>query len=241
MKTPVSAPAELIVALDVPTRTDALQALRQLPASVRFVKVGLELFVAEGPRVLKDVAASNRHCFLDLKFHDIPRTVANAVRTAAQHHVFMLTVHAHGGATMLRAAAEAAAECGTAAPRIVAVTTLTSLNQDDLAQIGVTRPIAAHTLALGQLAIASGCDGLVCSPLEVAFFRRDLGVAPLIVTPGVRPAGAARGDQKRVATPAEAVRAGSSFLVVGRPILDAPDPAAAAESVLQDMRSAQIS
>jgi orotidine-5'-phosphate decarboxylase len=229
---------ELIVALDLPTRAAAQRALQQLPASVRHVKIGLELFIGEGPAVLSDAAATGRRCFLDLKLHDIPRTVAHAVRSAAAHNVFMLTVHAKGGEAMLKAAAEAAAACGAARPRVIAVTTLTSLNQDDLTQLGITRPLAEHTLALGKLAIASGCDGLVCSPLELAMFRRELGPAPLLVAPGIRPSGAATGDQKRVASPADAVRAGASFLVVGRPILEAQDPSAAAESVLQEMQAA---
>lgn len=231
-------PAELIAALDVPGLEAARQALKSLPASLRTVKVGLELFIAAGPPVLELVATHGKRCFLDLKLHDIPRTVAQAVRAAAKHRVFMLTVHAHGSSAMLIAAVEAAAACGTERPRIVAVTTLTSLDQEDLTRIGVNRTLADHTLALGRLAISSGCDGLVCSPLEIALFREALGPAPLLVTPGVRPAGAALGDQKRVATPADAVRAGANFLVVGRPILDAPDPHAAALAILKDMHDA---
>lgn len=234
----IGPPAALIVALDVPGMPEALQSLNRLPPAVKTVKVGLELFIACGPAVLEAVARSGRRCFLDLKLHDIPRTVAHAVHAAAHHHVFMLTVHAQGSAAMLHAAAESAAACGPDRPLIVAVTTLTSLDQEDLARIGVSRPLADHTLALGRLAISSGCDGLVCSPLEIALFRKDLGTTPLLVTPGVRPAGAALGDQKRVATPADAVRAGASFLVVGRPILDAPDPRAAAEAVLAEMCTA---
>jgi len=233
-----STPTELIVALDVASAEAAQQALDTLPAVLRTVKVGLELFISEGPRVLELVHASGRRCFLDLKLHDIPNTVAQAVRAASRHNVFMLTVHAHGGATMLKAATAAAAEAGPQRPRVVAVTTLTSLTQSDLKQIGVERALATHTVALGHLAIECGCDGLVCSPLELAAMRKALGEAPLLVTPGVRPRGSAVGDQKRVATPADAVRAGASFLVVGRPILDASDPAAATHSILDEMRSA---
>jgi orotidine-5'-phosphate decarboxylase len=188
--------------------------------------------------VLNIVRDHGKHCFLDLKLHDIPRTVAHAVRAAAQYDVFMLTVHAHGGATMLKAAAEAAADCGAAKPYVVAVTTLTSLNQEDLAQIGVTRPLAEHTLALGRMAIACGLDGLVCSPLELVAFRRELGPAPLLVTPGIRPAGGDVNDQKRIATPRDAIRAGSNFLVVGRPISEAADPRTATEAILREMREA---
>ncbi len=227
--------AELIVALDVPG-ADAIPGIVDgLPPEVAWYKVGMELFTAAGPEALRPLQARGKRIFLDLKFHDIPRTVANAVTCAARHGVGLLTVHAAGGRAMLQAAAEAAREAGAARPRIVAVTTLTSLNQGDLADVGVVRPLAEHTLALAELAVACGIDGLVCSPLEVAALRRCLGPGPLLVTPGVRPAGAAVGDQKRVATPGDAVRDGSSFLVVGRPILEAADPAAAAREVLRQM------
>lgn len=233
-----SSPTELIVALDVASAEAAQQALDALPPVLRTVKVGLELFISEGPSVLERVRAGGRRCFLDLKLHDIPNTVAQAVRAASRHDVFMLTVHAHGGATMLKAAVAAAAEAGPHRPHIVAVTTLTSLTQNDLHQIGVERALATHTIELGRLAIECGCDGLVCSPLELAAMRRTLGPSPLLVAPGVRPRGAALGDQKRVATPADAVQAGASFLVVGRPILDAPDPAAATRAILAEMQTA---
>ena len=229
-------PAELIVALDVPTLSDARKALQSLPATVKFVKVGLELFISAGPPVLELVREFRKLCFLDLKLHDIPRTVAHAVRAATQHHAFMLTVHAHGGEAMLKAAAEAAAACGAARPRVVAVTTLTSLDQHDLTQIGVSRPLAEHTLALGKLAIACGLDGLVCSPLELTMLRRELGPAPILVTPGIRPLGGELQDQKRIATPSVAIRSGANYLVVGRPILDAPNPTSAAEAILREMQ-----
>jgi orotidine-5'-phosphate decarboxylase len=215
--------------------------LNILPDTVKYVKIGLELFIGEGPRVIALARETGRACFLDLKLHDIPRTVANAIQTAAAHDVCMLTVHAQGGPAMLRAAADAAAACGKKRPRVIAVTTLTSLNQDDLTHVGVNRPLAEHTLSLGKLALESGCDGLVCSPLELAILRNAFGDAPLLVAPGVRPAGADIGDQKRVATPAAAVRAGASFLVVGRPILAAANPASAAAAVLAEMASANQS
>jgi orotidine-5'-phosphate decarboxylase len=243
--------AELIVAIDVPDADAARSAIDSLPDDVRFVKIGLELFVREGPGVLGLARDAGKQCFLDLKLHDIPRTVANAVHSAGAHHVFMLTVHAQGGEAMLRAAAEAAAALGDARPRIVAVTTLTSLDQRDLTAMGVMRPLRKHTLALGRLALDCGCDGLVCSPHETAALRDALGAEPLLVTPGVRlraasvatarqvrPVAVQDDDQKRVATPADAVRAGANFLVVGRPILGAPDPAAAARAILEDMRQA---
>jgi orotidine-5'-phosphate decarboxylase len=173
-----------------------------------------------------------------LNLHDSPRTVARAVTAAAQLGVSILTVHAGGGREMLKAAAQAARDAGPRAPRLVAVTTLTSLAENDLRELGVTRPLQEHTLALGELAISSGIDGLVCSPLEARAFRDRLGPAPILITPGIRPSGADVGDQKRIATPAMAVAAGATFLVVGRPILDAPDPAAAARAVLKEMRPA---
>ena len=227
--------AELIVALDVPDGTAAVAAAEKLPGEVQFVKVGLELFIAEGPDVLKPIAALGKKIFLDLKLHDIPRTVERAVQSAAKHNVFMLTLHATGGRAMLRAAAEAAHAFGPTAPRLVAVTVLTSLDQGDLNDLGVQRTPAQQVMALGELAIGSGMDGLVCSAQEVDALRQKLGPQPLLVTPGIRLPSDAVGDQKRVATPASAVKDGASFLVVGRPILEAADPGAAARAVLADM------
>jgi orotidine-5'-phosphate decarboxylase len=227
--------AELIVALDVPTANDIPGVVDRLPPEVRWYKVGMELFTSEGPAALTILRERGKKVFLDLKFHDIPRTVANAVTTAARHGVGLLTVHAGGGRDMLNAAAEAAVSLGDAAPRLVAVTTLTSLCQADIEELGVGRPLKQHTLALGQLAIESGIDGLVCSPLETAEFRDALGPDVILVTPGIRPSGADVGDQKRVATPNMAVKAGSSFLVVGRPIVQAQDPARAARDILEQM------
>jgi len=228
--------AELIVALDVPDGAAAVAAAKKLPAEVQFVKVGLELFIAEGPDVLKPIAALGKKIFLDLKLHDIPRTVERAVQSAAKLNVFMLTLHAAGGRAMLRAAADAAREFGPAAPKLVAVTVLTSLDQGDLNDLGVARTPAQQVMALGELAIGSGVDGLVCSAQEVGAMRQKLGPLPLLVTPGIRLPSDAVGDQKRIATPANAVKDGSSFLVVGRPILEAADPVAAARAVLADMR-----
>jgi orotidine-5'-phosphate decarboxylase len=230
--------SELIVALDVPDVAAAVAAVKKLPAEVQFVKVGLELFVAEGPDVLNPIAALGKKIFLDLKLHDIPRTVERAVQSAAKHNVFMLTLHAAGGRAMLRAAADAAREHGPAAPKLVAVTVLTSLDQTDLNDLGTTRTPAQQVMALGELAISSGVDGLVCSAQEVGAMRQKLGSQPLLVTPGIRLPSDAVGDQKRVATPASAVKDGASFLVVGRPILEAADPAAAARAVLADMQRA---
>ncbi len=227
--------AELIVALDVSSTVEAEAMVTRLGSSVDFYKIGLELFSATGPDVVARVKGQGKRVFLDLKLHDIPRTVERAVKSCAALGVDLLTIHSSGGRAMIRAAAEAAAACGAAAPRIVAVTCLTSLDQTDLADLGIQRLMSEQVAALAALAVGSGANGIVCSPQEVAAMRRLLGPAALLVTPGVRPAGAALGDQKRVATPAQAVRDGSTHLVVGRPILEAPDPCAAARSLLAEM------
>jgi len=230
--------SQLIVALDVPSADRIPPILDSLPDEITWYKVGLELFVSEGPAALAPLKENGKHVFLDLKLHDIPRTVARAVASAARHGVDMLTVPAAGGREMLTAATEAAAEYGEEAPTLVAITTLTSLSQQDIEEIGVARPLKQQTLALGQLAVEAGIDGLVCSPLEAREFRDALGPDTLLVTPGVRPAGADAGDQKRIATPEMAVKAGANFLVIGRPILQASDPRAAAEKILEEMNAA---
>lgn len=232
---------ELIVALDVPNLDAIRETIRMLPSRIRFYKVGLELFTSEGPAALSVLKEAHKHVFLDLKLHDIPRTVSRAVTAAAQHHVDMLTLHAGGGRAMLEAAAGAARAAAPHRPTLVAVTTLTSLDRDDLAELGVQRSVEEHTAALGDLALSSGIDGLVCSPLEVRAFRKTFGDAPVLVTPGVRPAQAPNGDQKRTATPAMAVKAGASFLVVGRSILQADDPTTAAEAILEEISAAALS
>lgn len=224
---------EIIIALDVPSSDKIKNIVNTLPETITFYKVGLELFAADGPAALDYLKQTNRKIFLDLKLHDIPRTVERAVASAAKHGVNLLTVHAGGGREMLKAAAKAAKENGNL--KIIAVTTLTSLNSEDLREMGVTRPLLDHTLALGELAISAGIDGLVCSPNEASSFRQKLGSKPILITPGIRPAGADVGDQKRVATPEMAVRAGANYLVVGRPILEAKDPRAAAEEILKQM------
>jgi len=232
--------AELIVALDVATAAEAEAVVLRLGDAVSFYKIGLELFSAEGPALVRAVTARGKRVFLDLKLHDIPRTVERAVLSGAELGVSLMTIHASGGRAMIRAAVAAARARGADAPRILAVTTLTSLDQSDLADLGVQRPLAEHVAALGALAVReAGADGIVCSPREVAAMRQALGPAALLVTPGVRPAGAAVGDQKRVATPAAAVRDGSTHLVVGRPILEAPDPCAAARAILAEIAAAR--
>lgn len=225
----------LIIALDVPSAQEAEQVVRKLGDAVDWYKVGLELFTAEGPAVLDILRRNGKRIFLDLKLHDIPNTVAAAVRTAAGHHVDLLTVHAVGGRAMLAAAADAARIAGEGAAKLIAVTTLTSLSVEDLGEVGIMRSIADQAIALGRIALESGIDGLVCSVHELAALRAEFGPAPLLVTPGIRLPGDQVGDQKRVATPAEAVRLGSSYLVVGRSLLNAPDPVAAAQAMREAM------
>lgn len=209
-----------------------------LPPEISFCKVGLELFCAEGPAVLERVHGEGWRVFLDLKLHDIPRTVARAVRAAALHGVELLTVHASGGRAMLQAAAEAAREAGEDRPRLVAVTTLTSLDAGDLAELGIGRGLREQALALTALALEAGIDGVVTSVHEAAALRKQFGPEPLLVTPGIRMPSDRAEDQKRIATPAQAAAAGASYLVIGRSITDAADPAAAARAALDDLRSA---
>lgn len=228
--------AEPIIALDVPGRDEALAAAARLPADTPFVKVGLELFCATGPAILGELGTQGRRIFLDLKLHDIPRTVARAVQSAGRHGVELLTLHACGGRAMLTEAAAAARDMGHNRPRLLAVTVLTSLNDADLKEIGVHRSAADQVLALAELAVSCGIDGLVCSPHEAAAIRRKLGPTPIIVTPGIRMPGGAVGDQKRVATPADAVKAGANYLVIGRPVLEAADPAAALRIIRENMK-----
>ncbi len=235
---PMLAPRDrLIVALDVPGAAQARQLVQTLGEAVATYKIGKQLFTAEGPGIVRDLVSSGRKVFLDLKFHDIPNTVAAAVKSASELGVAMLTVHASGGSKMLKAAVEAAAQ-SSAKPMILAVTVLTSLSDSDLQEIGVAGNVAAQVLRLGALARSAGCGGLVASAREAKELRRELGEGFEIVTPGVRPAGAAAGDQARVVTPADAIRAGATRLVVGRPIVEATDPATSAADVVHQIRDA---
>lgn len=224
----------LIVALDVSSAAAAQKIVAAVGDSAFTYKVGLQLYTAEGPRIVRDLVASGRRVFLDLKYHDIPSTVAAAVREAAGLQVSMLTVHAAGGGRMLRAAVEAAGAVN-AEMMMLAVTVLTSMDDRDLDKTGVRGPVVDQVLRLGALALANGCHGVVTSAGEATALRSELGCEFAIVTPGVRPAGSDRGDQARIATPAEAIAAGATHIVVGRPITDAPDPAAEARSILEQM------
>jgi orotidine-5'-phosphate decarboxylase len=224
----------LIVALDVPNAVEATKLAGQIGEAAGTFKVGNQLFTAEGPQVVRDLVASGRKVFLDLKFHDIPNTVAGAVAAAAQLGVSMLTVHASGGSRMLKAAVEAAGS----GPMVLAVTVLTSLNDADMAEIGISGRVRDQALRMAALARSCGCPGIVVSPNEAAAIRRELGTGFAIVTPGIRPAGSQAGDQARFATPADAIRAGATYLVVGRPITGDQDPAAAARAVLAEIDEA---
>ncbi|MBP7829260.1 MAG: orotidine-5'-phosphate decarboxylase [Kiritimatiellae bacterium] len=226
--------SELIVALDVAGTAEALALVDRLPPDITWYKIGLELFCAEGPAVVQAVRARGKNVFLDLKLHDIPRTVERAVISAAKGGAGMLTIHSCGGRVMLKAAADAARR-STRPPLLVAVTTLTSLDQRDLAELGIARDPQIHVMAMADMALKQGIHGLVCSPQEVEGLRARFGARTVLVTPGIRPAGSDPGDQKRVATPAAAARAGADFLVVGRPILDATDPAATARAIIKEM------
>ena len=228
--------AELIVALDVQSRAEAVEKVKAIGDSVGFYKIGLELFTAEGPDVVKAVKDLGKKIFLDLKFHDIPRTVERAVRSGGKLGVDLMTIHSVGGKAMIQAARTAADEFGANGPKILAVTVLTSLDQTDLADVGIVgRTPAEQVLAMAKVATENGAHGLVCSPKEVGTLSKTLKAGTLFITPGVRPAGSAVGDQKRVATPAEAVRDGATHLVVGRPILAAEDPVAAAKAIRAEM------
>jgi len=224
----------LIVALDVSSAAAAQKIVAAVGDSALTYKVGMQLFTAEGPRVLRDLVASGRRVFLDLKYHDIPTTVAAAVREAANLGVAMLTVHAGGGGKMLRAATEAARSMNPAL-MVLGVTVLTSMDDQDLDKVGVRGRVVDHVLRLAALAITNGCQGVVTSAQEASELRSELGDHFLIVTPGVRPAGKDHGDQSRVVTPAEAIAAGATYIVVGRPITAAASPADEARSILEQM------
>lgn len=227
---------DLILVLDAPSPRDVAPVLRQLQGTVRTVKVGLEMFTACGPDCVREIAGLGFDIFLDLKLHDIPNTVAKSVASVSKLPITMLTLHTGGGREMMSWAAKAQREH---APHLLllGVTVLTSLSAAGLAETGVADSPEAQVVRLGRLAVDSGLRGLVCSPLEIAPLRAALPRDIALVTPGIRPRGAAAGDQTRIMTPAEAARAGANYLVVGRPIFSAPDPAAAARAIRAELGS----
>jgi orotidine-5'-phosphate decarboxylase len=229
----------LIVALDVSSAAAAQKIVAAVGESASLYKVGKQLFTAAGPQVVRDLIASGRKVFLDLKFHDIPSTVASAIREAARLNISMVTVHASGGAKMLRAASEAAASSASK-PLVLAVTVLTSLSDSDLQEIGMSGRVLDQTLRLAALGRENGCGGVVASAHEARQIRRMVGEGFALVTPGIRPRGGDVGDQARVVTPAEAIAAGATHIVVGRPITAAHDPAAAARQIVQEIASSAV-
>jgi orotidine-5'-phosphate decarboxylase len=239
--TPALTPSQrVITALDVENKAQALALVGQLGQASLF-KVGLELFTAEGPALLREIQALGKGVFLDLKLHDIPNTVGEAARIGVRNGARMMTIHASGGKSMMARAAETAAEeadkRGFPRPVLLGVTILTSLQNEDLASVGMTPDTPAQVLRLAALAREAGLSGVVCSAKEIEIVRKEAGPEFLIVTPGIRPAGASVQDQKRVMTPAEAVARGSDYLVIGRPITQAASPAAAFAAIVRELEA----
>ena len=226
----------VIVALDFPDAGAALAAAGRLDPALCRVKVGKELFVAAGPAIVGQLHERGFEVFLDLKFHDIPNTVAGACRAAARLGVWMLNVHASGGSAMMRAAREAVAAFPRP-PLLIGVTVLTSLSDAELGEVGFAGSAADNVARLARLAASSGLDGVVCSAEEAAMLREALGAGFVTVTPGIRLAGGAKGDQSRVVTPEDAVRLGAHYLVIGRPVTQAADPAATLQSIVRSLGS----
>lgn len=227
----------IIVALDVSTRQEALAWVTRLRGRVGLFKIGSQLFTAEGPELVREIVRLGERVFLDLKFHDIPNTVAKAVSVAGDLGVSMLTLHASGGKRMMSAAAEVASKLSAPArrPVLLGVTVLTSLAGDELAEIGFPSPVETQVVRLARLAEEAGLDGVVASPAELALLRGQLKDSLSIVTPGIRPVGSAVNDQSRIATPAAAIQAGADYLVIGRPITASADPLASLAEILSSL------
>lgn len=231
----MSCQSPIVVALDFPTMAQSIEMAKRLDPSQCRVKVGKELFTTAGPAILDELHNLGFEIFLDLKFHDIPNTVANAVSVAAKAGVWMVNVHASGGRRMMEASANALQQLPDQNTLLIAVTVLTSMDQSDLAEIGIDLTPEQHVKRLAALAKSSGMDGVVCSAQESQMLSTELGKDFVLVTPGIRPAGSDQGDQKRIMTPAEAMAAGSHYLVVGRPITQAADPIAVLTQVNQSL------
>jgi orotidine-5'-phosphate decarboxylase len=225
----------ILVALDYDNKNHALQLIDKLDPNMCRLKVGKEMFTLLGPQLVKDIHDRGFDLFLDLKFHDIPNTVAKAVAAAAELGVWMTNVHASGGLAMMEAAKKALLPYGDQAPMLIAVTVLTSMSDDDLRLIGINVPVFEHVQRLAKLTKQAGFDGVVCSAQEATALKSLLGKDFKLVTPGIRPVGSDAGDQHRVMTPPEAIAAGSDYLVIGRPITKAADPLAALQAIHQSL------
>ncbi|MCE9678412.1 orotidine-5'-phosphate decarboxylase [Shewanella sp. AS1] len=221
----------IIVALDYDNKDDALRLIDQLDPNMCRLKIGKEMFTLFGPELVKAIHQRDFDLFLDLKFHDIPNTVAKAVSAAAELGVWMTNVHASGGLAMMQAAKQALAGYGTDAPLLIAVTVLTSMSDEDLKLLGINVPAADHVKRLARLTQQAGLDGIVCSAQEASMLKAEFGQNFKLCTPGIRPVGADKGDQHRVMTPPQALAAGSDYLVIGRPITKASDPLAALRAI----------
>jgi orotidine-5'-phosphate decarboxylase len=238
---------QLLTALDVPTGAEAIQLAETLRGVTGGFKIGNRLFTAEGPEMVRRIVGLGERVFLDLKYHDIPNTVATAVEAATTLGVWMVNVHASGGTRMMHAARDAAhetaARLGRTAPLVIGVTVLTSMNEESLGEVGMRGPLLDRVLRLAELAQSSGLDGVVASPRETSIIRERLGPDFAIVTPGIRGGGAqtsGKDDQERTSSPAEAIAAGASYLVVGRPIIAAKDPRRAAREIGEEMKGGSV-
>lgn len=233
------AQSPIVVALDFEQKVAALELVSQLDPSLCRLKVGKEMFTHFGPEFVQSLHQRGFDVFLDLKFHDIPNTVAKAVKAAADLGVWMVNVHASGGTKMMAAAKEALTEFGADRPLLIAVTVLTSMEQSDLTELGINRSVAEQVQHLAGLTQQSGLDGVVCSAQEAQMLKQQFGKNFCLVTPGIRPAFAAADDQKRVMTPAQALSAGVDYMVIGRPITKASDPLAALQAIYQELNTPQ--
>lgn len=227
---------KVIVALDYPTADQARALVSQLSSQLCKLKIGKELFTIAGPDLVREFVDLGYDVFLDLKFHDIPNTVNKAVAAACNLGVWMVNVHALGGSAMMQAAAEAVTQQpGGNKTKLIAVSVLTSTLEEDLRQLGIQKNLQQMVLDLTALALSSGLDGMVCSAQEVTMLRQEFGADPLLVTPGIRPAGSSKDDQSRILTPEQAIEAGSSYLVIGRPITQSENPVATLKRINQDI------
>ena len=226
-----SARERLIIALDVPTQTEALKLVRELSPQVGFFKIGLQLYTAGGPEIVRAILATGAKVFLDLKLHDIPNTVGKAVESAGRLGVQMLTIHLSGGEEMIRAAIDGRQHNMS----ILGVTVLTSASEQTLRETGVSGKISNHVLRLAKLGVTTGIDGVVASPHEIQMLRAEFGDRMKIVVPGIRPTWSEAGDQKRVMTPREAFQNGADYLVIGRPVIAHPSPCAAVAKILSEL------